>query len=90
MYKREGVYLDLTIDKTSDKDIFAAKVIPGRGAWLEFDIDKKDTVGVRVDRKRRQYVTTFLRALGFGESDEELLALFGDGPVAELIANTLE
>jgi DNA-directed RNA polymerase subunit beta len=89
LVRSPGVYFDLTIDKTSDKDIFAAKVIPGRGAWLEFDVDKKDTVGVRVDRKRRQYVTTFLRALGFGESDEELLALF-PGDVQELIANTLE
>jgi DNA-directed RNA polymerase subunit beta len=86
LVRSPGVYFDLTIDKTSDKDIFAAKVIPGRGAWLEFDVDKKDTVGVRVDRKRRQYVTTFLRALGFGESDEELLELFGD---SELIRNTL-
>jgi DNA-directed RNA polymerase subunit beta len=87
LVRSPGVYFDLTIDKTSDKDIYSAKVIPGRGAWLEFDIDKKDTVGVRVDRKRRQYITTFLRALGFGETDEELLALF-DG--SELIANTLE
>ena len=87
LVRSPGVYFDVTIDKTSDKDIFAAKVIPGRGAWLEFDVDKKDTVGVRVDRKRRQYVTTFLRALGFGETDEELLELFGD---SELIRNTLE
>jgi DNA-directed RNA polymerase subunit beta len=87
LVRSPGVYFDLSIDKTSDRDIYAAKVIPGRGAWLEFDIDKKDTVGVRVDRKRRQYVTTFLRALGFGETDEELLALF-DG--SELIVNTLE
>jgi DNA-directed RNA polymerase subunit beta len=87
LVRSPGVYFDLTIDKTSDKDIFAAKVIPGRGAWLEFDVDKKDTVGVRVDRKRRQYVTTFLRALGFGETDEELLELFSG---SELIANTLE
>ncbi|MDJ0497808.1 MAG: DNA-directed RNA polymerase subunit beta [Acidimicrobiia bacterium] len=89
LVRSPGVYFDLTVDKTSDRDIFAAKVIPGRGAWLEFDVDKKDTVGVRVDRKRRQYVTTFLRALGFGESDEELLALF-PGEAQELIANTLE
>ncbi len=87
LVRSPGVYFDQSIDKTSDKDIFTSKVIPGRGAWLEFDIDKKETVGVRVDRKRRQYVTTFLRALGFGETDEELLALF-DG--SELIANTLE
>ncbi len=87
LVRSPGVYFDQGVDKTSDKDIFTAKVIPGRGAWLEFDTDKKDTVGVRVDRKRRQYVTTFLRALGFAETDEELLALF-DG--AEVIQNTLE
>ena len=81
LVRSPGVYFDQSIDKTSDKDVFAAKVIPGRGAWLEFDIDKKDTVGVRVDRKRRQYVTTFLRALGFAETDEEILALF-DGSEA--------
>ncbi len=60
--------------------MFSAKIIPGRGAWLEFDIDKRDTVGVRVDRKRRQYVTTFLRALGIAETDEEILALFDGSP----------
>jgi len=87
LVRSPGVYFDQSIDKTSDKDVFAAKVIPGRGAWLEFDIDKKDTVGVRVDRKRRQYVTTFLRALGFAESDEEILELF-DG--SDLIRNSLE
>ena len=57
-----GVYFDQTLDKTSDRDIFSAKMIPGRGAWLEFDTDKRDTLGVRVDRKRRQYVSAFLRA----------------------------
>jgi DNA-directed RNA polymerase subunit beta len=87
LVRSPGVYFDKAIDKTSDKDVYAAKVIPGRGAWLEFDIDKKDTVGVRVDRKRRQYVTTFLRALGFAETDEEILELF-DG--AEVIRNSLD
>jgi DNA-directed RNA polymerase subunit beta len=87
LVRSPGVYFDQVIDKTSDKDLFTAKVIPGRGAWLEFDTDKKDTVGVRVDRKRRQLVTTFLRALEIGESDEEILELF-DG--AESIKNTLE
>ncbi|RPI25131.1 MAG: DNA-directed RNA polymerase subunit beta, partial [Actinobacteria bacterium] len=87
LVRSPGVYFDVTLDKTSDRDLYSAKVIPGRGAWLEFDIDKKDTVGVRVDRKRRQYVTTFIRALGLAESDDEILALF-DG--AETIANTLE
>ncbi len=87
LVRSPGVYYDQTIDKTSDKDIFTAKVIPGRGAWLEFDTDKRDTIGVRVDRKRRQYVTAFLRALEIAETDEEILALF-DG--AESIKNTLE
>ena len=87
LVRSPGVYFDKSIDKTSDQDIFSAKVIPGRGAWLEFDIDKKATVGVRVDRKRRQYVTTFLRALGFAETDEEILDLF-EG--AKVIQNTLE
>ena len=87
LVRSPGVYFAQEVDKASDKDVYTAKVIPGRGAWLEFDIDKKDTVGVRVDRKRRQYVTTFLRALGFAESDEEILDLF-DG--VDVIANTLE
>src|SRR3712207_6907634 len=49
-----GVYFDKTLDKTSDKDVYSAKVIPSRGAWLEFDVDKRDTVGVRIDRKDRK------------------------------------
>jgi DNA-directed RNA polymerase subunit beta len=87
LVRSPGVYFDETFDKTSDRDVYSSKVIPGRGAWLEFDIDKKDTLGVRVDRKRRQFVTTFIRALGFGETDEEILELF-DG--ADVIRNTLE
>jgi DNA-directed RNA polymerase subunit beta len=87
LVRSPGVYYDVTIDKTSDRDLYSGKIIPGRGAWLEFDVDKKETVGVRVDRKRRQFVTTFIRALGIAENDEEILALF-DG--SELIANTLE
>jgi DNA-directed RNA polymerase subunit beta len=86
LVRSPGVYFDKSIDKTSDKDIFTCKVIPGRGAWLEFETDKKDTVGVRIDRKRRQNVTVLLKALGYG-SDDDILALF-DG--AESIALTLE
>ena len=65
-------------DKTSDKDIYIAKIIPSRGAWLEFEVDKRDTVGVRIDRKRRQNVTVLLKALGWTE--EEILELFEDAP----------
>ncbi len=86
LVRSPGVYFDVTLDKTSDRDIYSAKVIPGRGAWLEFDVDKKGTVGVRVDRKRRQFVTTFIRALGLAETDEDILALF-DG--SEMIRETL-
>ena len=71
LVRSPGVYFDETRDKTSGRSVYSSKVIPGRGAWLEFDIDKKDTIGVRVDRKRRQYVSTFLRALGIAETDEE-------------------
>jgi DNA-directed RNA polymerase subunit beta len=86
LVRSPGVYFDHSVDKTSDKDVYGCKVIPARGAWLEFETDKKDMVGVRVDRKRRQNVTVLLKALGFG-SDDEILALF-DG--AESIATTLE
>ena len=87
LVRSPGVYFDQTPDKTSDRDLFTAKVIPGRGAWLEFDIDKKGTLGVRVDRKRRQLVSTFLRALDFAQASEDLAALFENSDVIE---NTLE
>jgi len=85
LVRSPGVYFDRSIDKTSDKDVYLAKVIPGRGAWLEFDVDKRDTVGVRIDRKRRQYVTVFLKALGW--SEDEILALFDN---SQSIQNSLE
>ena len=63
LVRSPGVYFERAADKTSDKDIFTAKVIPSRGAWLEFEIDKRDMVGVRLDRKRKQNVTVLLKAL---------------------------
>ena len=85
LVRSPGVYFSRELDKTSDKDVFVAKVIPSRGAWLEFDVDKKDTVGVRIDRKRRQNVTVLLKALGF--SEQKILDAF-DG--AEAVKLTLE
>src|SRR5690348_2877491 len=76
LVRSPGVYFERTPDKTSDKDIFTAKVIPSRGAWLEFEIDKRDMVGVRVDRKRKQSVTVLLKALGWSEA--QILEEFGD------------
>jgi DNA-directed RNA polymerase subunit beta len=63
LVRSPGVYFERSADKTSDKDIFTAKTIPSRGAWLEFEIDKRDMVGVRLDRKRKQNVTVLLKAL---------------------------
>lgn len=85
LVRSPGVYFERTADKTSDKDIFSARVIPSRGAWLEFEIDKRDQVGVRIDRKRKQSVTVFLKALGL--TSEEILEEFAG---YESIALTLE
>ncbi len=85
LVRSPGVYFDRTLDKTVDKEIYIAKIIPSRGAWLEFDVDKRETVGVRIDRKRRQSVTVLLKALGW--SNEEMLALFDN---AATVQATLE
>ncbi len=85
LVRSPGVYFERTPDKTSDKDIFTAKVIPSRGAWLEFEVDKRDLVGVRLDRKRKQSVTVLLKALGWSEA--EILEEFGQ---YESIRLTLE
>jgi DNA-directed RNA polymerase subunit beta len=65
LVRSPGIYFDRSLDKASDVDVFSVKVIPSRGAWLEFDVDKRSTVGVRIDRKRRQPVTVLLKALGW-------------------------
>ncbi|GAA3283900.1 DNA-directed RNA polymerase subunit beta [Nesterenkonia halobia] len=68
LVRSPGAYFERSPDKTSDKDIYTAKVIPSRGAWFELEIDKRDQVGVRLDRKRKQPVTALLKALGWTES----------------------
>jgi DNA-directed RNA polymerase subunit beta len=65
--------------------LHSVKVIPSRGAWLEFDVDKRDTVGVRIDRKRRQPVTVLLKALGW--TGEQITERFG---FSEIMCSTLE
>ena len=82
LVRSPGVYFSREPDKTSDREVFIAKIIPGRGAWLEFDVDKKETVGVRIDRKRRQSVTVLLKALGW--TTDEIRALFEHAPSIEL------
>ncbi|WP_067477785.1 DNA-directed RNA polymerase subunit beta [Dietzia timorensis] len=85
LVRSPGVYFDRSRDKSTEKDVHSVKVIPSRGAWLEFDVDKRDTVGVRIDRKRRQSVTVFLKALGWTES--EIKERFG---FSEIMMSTLE
>jgi DNA-directed RNA polymerase subunit beta len=93
LVRSPGVYFGATPDKTApEKEVVDAKIIPSRGAWLEFEVDKKDVVYVRIDRKRKQPVTVLLKALGFGESEEELLHLVTDelGRPYESMRLTLE
>ncbi|HTK61716.1 MAG TPA: DNA-directed RNA polymerase subunit beta [Pseudonocardia sp.] len=85
LVRSPGVYFDHNIDKATDKDVYSVKVIPSRGAWLEFDVDKRDTVGVRIDRKRRQPVTVLLKALGW--SAEQIRERFS---FSETLLATLE
>ena len=69
LVRSPGVYFEKLSDRSTDKETFGAKIIPSRGAWLEFEIDKRDAVGVRIDRKRKQSVTHFLKAIGMTESE---------------------
>ena len=85
LVRSPGIYFDHNIDKTTEKDVYSVKIIPSRGAWLEFDVDKRDTVGVRIDRKRRQPVTVLLKALGW--TAEQISARFG---FSETMMATLE
>ncbi len=85
LVRSPGVYFDDSIDKSTEKTLHSVKVIPGRGAWLEFDVDKRDTVGVRIDRKRRQPVTVLLKALGW--TNDQIRERFG---FSEIMMGTLE
>ncbi|UWE86951.1 DNA-directed RNA polymerase subunit beta [Corynebacterium diphtheriae bv. gravis] len=85
LVRSPGVYFDQTIDKSTERPLHSMKVIPSRGAWLEFDVDKRDTVGVRIDRKRRQPVTVLLKALGW--TTEQITERFG---FSEIMMSTLE
>ncbi|MEG2982185.1 MAG: DNA-directed RNA polymerase subunit beta [Raoultibacter sp.] len=87
LVRSPGVYFASERDKTSDKTIYNAKVIPSRGAWLEFETDKRDILSVRIDRKRKQPATLLLRALGLAETREEIIELLGD---SEMVLRTLD
>ncbi|KPJ53018.1 MAG: DNA-directed RNA polymerase subunit beta [Dehalococcoidia bacterium DG_18] len=75
LIRSPGVYFTLEQDMATGRQLCNAKLIPERGAWLEFETSSKDVISVKVDGKRKIPVTTMLRAIGYG-SDEELLTLF--------------
>ena len=87
LVRSPGVYFSAERDKTSDKIIYGAKVIPSRGAWLEFETDKRDILSVRIDRKRKQPATLLLRALGIVETREDIIEILGN---SEMVLRTLD
>ena len=86
LVRSPGVYFGSERDKASDKTLYNAKVIPSRGAWLEFETDKRDILSVRIDRKRKQPATLLVRALGLAETREEIIDLLGSD---EMVLRTL-
>ncbi len=75
LVRSPGVYCALGKDIASDRLLCMTKLIPNRGAWLEFETTSKDVIFVKVDGKRKIPITTLLRAIGYG-SDEQLLEMF--------------
>ena len=86
LVRSPGAYIMEPKQAEREKQVLVANLMPQRGSWLELEIDKKGTVNVRIDRKRKFPVTVLLRAMGYGSSDE-LLALFDD---SVYIRNTIE
>ncbi|TME26793.1 MAG: DNA-directed RNA polymerase subunit beta [Chloroflexi bacterium] len=92
LVRSPGVYFTAVDDPTTGRRLFYGKLIPNRGAWLEFETSNKDVVSVKVDRKRKLTVTTLLRAIGYS-SNEEIAALFtsvDNDPDHQYIQSTLE
>jgi DNA-directed RNA polymerase subunit beta len=85
LVRSPSVYFSKELDKNG-KPVFASKVIPTRGTWLEYETDAKDVLYVRIDRTRKVPLTTLLRAFGLS-SDDEILSLFGND---EYLVNTLD
>jgi len=81
LVRSPGVYYDMTHDKTG-KELYTNTVIPNRGAWLEYETDVNDIFYVRIDKNRKIFITTFIRALGLG-TNEEIREFFGYDPKIE-------
>ena len=77
LVRSPGVYFTIDLDPTSGRLLASAKLIPYRGAWMEFETSNRDIISVKVDRKRKTPVTTLLRAMGYS-TDQQLLELFED------------
>ena len=100
LVRSPGVYFTSVDDPTTGRELFYAKLIPYRGAWLEFETSNKDVISVKVDRKRKLTVTTLLRAVAREENEvlktgstEEIAGLFADidnSPEHQYIGSTLE
>ncbi|MCI5592429.1 MAG: DNA-directed RNA polymerase subunit beta [Ruminococcus sp.] len=78
LVRSPGVYYDMTHDKTGI-ELYTNTVIPNRGAWLEYETDVNDIYYVRIDKNRKIYITTFIRALGLS-SDDDIREFFGYDP----------
>src|SRR6266550_2119832 len=92
LVRSPGVYYSELEDPTTGRMLFSAKVIPNRGAWLEFETNNKDQLWVKVDRKRKLAATTLLRAVGY-EQNDEISALFASidvDPDHQYVASTLD
>jgi DNA-directed RNA polymerase subunit beta len=92
LVRSPGVFYTDTVDPVSGRGLWSAKVIPNRGAWLEFETSGKDQLYVKVDRKRKIAATSLLRAVGY-ETNDEITALFSrltSNPEHPYLANTLE
>jgi DNA-directed RNA polymerase subunit beta len=87
LVRSPGVYFGAELEKTSDNMLYNAKIIPSRGAWLEFETDRRDVLSVRVDRKRKQPATLLLKALGFATTNAEIIELLGE---SDVVLRTLE
>ena len=85
LVRSPGVYYSSEMD--SGKQIYKAQIIPSRGAWLEFEVDKRDQLMVSIDRKRKQSATMFLRALGIAVTNDDIVELLGN---SDVIKRTLE
>ncbi len=86
LVRSPSCYYGKEVDKKNGRVTITSQIIPTRGTWLEYEIDSRDVIYVRIDRTRKVPITTLLRAIGLN-SDEDIIDLFGEN---ELITKTIE